>query len=198
LKNIPWPFLYSSYDKEIEWGCVLSTFFYVLPNWIAFSWLEQLLTPVTPFFLILFFNIVTIKRILRANRGRRSLRQHSNDGNEKDPELINRRRSIVLLFAISSSFILLWMPTVISFLFRIITMSFKRRFTSSSFPVFQEAGIMLQLLSSCTNTAIYTITQGKFRNLLINIIKYPFTLIGNFMEFGGKSSVNSELPSSLK
>ncbi|XP_038644119.1 probable G-protein coupled receptor 139 [Scyliorhinus canicula] len=186
LKNIPWPFLYSSYYNWMLWGCKLSRNVFIEPSWIAYSWIEQLLTPVIPFFLILFFNIVTVKRILIASRGRMSLRKHSNDRDEKDPEMINRRRSIVLLFAISSSFILLWMTTVIYFIYIRITSAFKGRSLFPAFPRFQEAGIILQLLSSCTNTAIYTITQRKFRNLLLSAIKYPFTLIGKLVKCGGK------------
>ncbi|XP_038644116.1 probable G-protein coupled receptor 139 [Scyliorhinus canicula] len=177
LKNIPWPFLYSSYYRSVPLGCRLSTHFFILDIWIAFSWIQQLLTPVIPFFLILFFNIVTIKRILIANGGRMRLRQHSSDRDENDPELMNRRRSIVLLFAVSSSFILLWMTTVTYFMYSRITVTFKRRIEFTIFPVYQEAGIMLQLLSSCTNTAIYTVTQRKFRNLLFKVIKYPFSVI---------------------
>ncbi|XP_038644118.1 probable G-protein coupled receptor 139 [Scyliorhinus canicula] len=186
LKNIPWPFLYSSYYNWRPWGCMLSTYFFIEPIMIAYSWIEQLLTPVIPFFLILFFNIVTVRRIVIASRGRTSLRQHSSDRDENDPELINRRRSIVLLFAISSSFILLWMTTVIYFICVRITSAFKSRYILTPFPEFQEAGIMLQLLSSCTNTAIYTITQRKFRNMLLSAFKYPFTLIGKLVKCGRK------------
>ncbi|XP_078060938.1 putative G-protein coupled receptor 139 [Mustelus asterias] len=182
LKNIPWPFAYNSYG---DLGCWLSTNVYISPAWIAFSWIEQLLTPVIPFFLILFFNIVTVKRILRANRGRMSLRQRNTAGNEKDPELMNLRKSIVLLYAMSSSFILLWMTTVIHFLLFRITGDFNRRFIFHHVTAFEEAGIMLQLLSSCTNTAIYTITQRKFRNLFISVIKYPLTLIGQLVKCEG-------------
>ncbi|XP_078057480.1 putative G-protein coupled receptor 139 [Mustelus asterias] len=185
LKNIPWPFLYSSYYIKVQWGCLLGANFYILPIWIAFSWVEQLLTSVIPFILILLFNIVTVKRIVMANRGRMTLRQLSNDLNEKDPELKSRRKSIVLLFAICSSFILLWMTTVAYFLYIIIGATFNRRSTVTSFSIFREVGIMLQLLSSCTNTAIYTITQTKFRHLLLNAIKSPFTLIGQLVKFGG-------------
>ncbi|XP_038644277.1 probable G-protein coupled receptor 139 [Scyliorhinus canicula] len=184
LKNIPCPFLYSSYYKQ--YGCLLSTNVFFEPIWIAYSWTEQVLTPVIPFFLILSFNIVTVRRILIANRGRMSLRQHNSDRDEKDPELMTRRRSIVLLFAISSSFILLWMTTVIYFILVRVTSAFKRRILFTTFPYIQEAGIMLQLLSSCTNTAIYTITQRKFRNQLLSAIKYPFTLSGKLVKCGGK------------
>ncbi|XP_067827768.1 probable G-protein coupled receptor 139 [Heptranchias perlo] len=180
LKNIPRPFVYIHYYtvNNIPWGCLVSSQFYILPTWIAFSWIEQLLTPLLPFCLILLFNALTVRRILVASRARRSLRDLSNGENDKDPEMKNRRRSIVLLFAISGSFILLWMTTVVYFLYYRISGVFNRRSFYNPFATFEQAGILLQLLSSCTNTAIYTVTQSKFREELLNAIKYPFTLIG--------------------
>ncbi|XP_067833709.1 probable G-protein coupled receptor 139 [Heptranchias perlo] len=182
LKNIPRPFVYVPYPyvtiNNIPWGCLVSSQFYILPTWIAFSWIEQLLTPLLPFCLILLFNALTVRRILVASRARRSLRDLSNGENDKDPEMKNRRRSIVLLFAISGSFILLWMTTVVYFLYYRISGVFHRRSLFNPFATFEQAGILLQLLSSCTNTAIYTVTQSKFREELLNVIKYPFTLIG--------------------
>ncbi|XP_067827981.1 probable G-protein coupled receptor 139 [Heptranchias perlo] len=186
LKNIPRPFVYNSYPyvtiNNIPWGCLVSSQFYNLPTWIAFSWIEQLLTPLLPFCLILLFNALTVRRILVASRARRSLRDLSNGENDKDPEMKNRRRSIVLLFAISGSFILLWMTTVVYFLCYRIKSIFKHRSFYNPFATFEQAGIMLQLLSSCTNTAICTVTQSKFREELLNVIKYPFTLIGKLVK----------------
>ncbi|XP_067827993.1 probable G-protein coupled receptor 139 [Heptranchias perlo] len=184
LKNIPRPFVYDHYPtvNNIPWGCLVSSQFYVLPAWIAFSWIEQLLTPLLPFCLILLFNALTVRRILVASRARRSLRDLSNGENDKDPEMKNRRRSIVLLFAISGSFILLWMTTVVYFLYYRISGVFNRRSLFNPFATFEQAGILLQLLSSCTNTAIYTVTQSKFREELLNVIKYPFTLIGKLVK----------------
>ncbi|XP_067827995.1 probable G-protein coupled receptor 139 [Heptranchias perlo] len=179
LKNIPRPFVYIHYPtvNNIPRGCLVSSQFYILPTWIAFSWIEQLLTPLLPFCLILLFNALTVRRILVASRARRSLRDLSNGENDKDPEMKNRRRSIVLLFAISGSFILLWMTTVVYFLYYRISGVFNRRSLFNPFATFEQAGILLQLLSSCTNTAIYTVTQSKFREELLNVIKYPFTLM---------------------
>ncbi|XP_069767025.1 uncharacterized protein [Narcine bancroftii] len=51
-KNIPWPFAFHAYDvivPNLPVGCVMSQLFYYLPPWVAFSWIEQLLTPVVPF-----------------------------------------------------------------------------------------------------------------------------------------------------
>ncbi|XP_067833719.1 probable G-protein coupled receptor 139, partial [Heptranchias perlo] len=186
LKNIPRLFVYVPYAyvtiNNIPWGCRVSSQFYIRPAWIAFSWIEQLLTPLLPFCLILLFNALTVRRILVASRARRSLRDLSNSENDKDPEMKNRRRSIVLLFAISGSFILLWMTTVVYFLYYRISGVFNRRSLFNPFATFEQAGIMLQLLSSCTNTAIYTVTQSKFREELLNAIKYPFTLIGELVK----------------
>ncbi|XP_067827775.1 probable G-protein coupled receptor 139 [Heptranchias perlo] len=184
LKNIPRPFVYIHYHtvNNIPWGCLVSSQFYILPTWIAFSWIEQLLTPLLPFCLILLFNALTVRRILVASRARRSLRDLSNGENNKDTEMKNRRRSIVLLFAISGSFILLWMTTVVYFLYYRISGIFNHRSFYNPFANFEQAGIMLQLLSSCTNTAIYTVTQSKFREELLNAIKYPFTLIGKLVK----------------
>ncbi|XP_067827978.1 probable G-protein coupled receptor 139 [Heptranchias perlo] len=186
LKNIPRPFVYVPYPyvtiNNIPWGCLVSSQFYILPTWIAFSWIEQLLTPLLPFCLILLFNALTVRRILVASRARRSLRDLSNGENDKDPEMKNRRRSIVLLFAISGSFLLLWMTTVVYFLYYRISGVFHRRSLFNPFATFEQAGILLQLLSSCTNTAIYTVTQSKFREELLNVIKYPFTLIGKLVK----------------
>ncbi|XP_067828030.1 probable G-protein coupled receptor 139 [Heptranchias perlo] len=184
LKNIPRPFVYNPYHSvnNIPWGCRVSSQFYILPAWIAFSWIEQLLTPLLPFCLILLFNALTVRRILVASRARRSLRDLSNGENDKDPEMKNRRRSIVLLFAISGSFILLWMTTVVYFLYYRISGGFNHRSLFNPFATFEQAGILLQLLSSCTNTAIYTVTQSKFREELLNVIKYPFTLIGKLVK----------------
>ncbi|XP_067827974.1 probable G-protein coupled receptor 139 [Heptranchias perlo] len=186
LKNIPRAFVYNSYPygtlNNIPWGCLVSSQFYTLPTWKAFSWIEQLLTPLLPFCLILLINALTVRRILVASRARRSLRDLSNGENDKDPEMKNRRRSIVLLFAISGSFILLWMTTVVYFLYYRISGVFKLRYFYDPLATFEQAGIMLQLLSSCTNTAIYTVTQSKFREELLNAIKYSFTLIGKLVK----------------
>uniref|UniRef100_A0A4W3GYS6 G-protein coupled receptors family 1 profile domain-containing protein n=1 Tax=Callorhinchus milii TaxID=7868 RepID=A0A4W3GYS6_CALMI len=76
------------------------------------------------------------------------------------------RKSIVLLFAVSISFILLWMMYVLYFLYWRISKIYSH--TGSDDPLFiiLHTGYMLQLLSSCTNTCIYAVTQTKFREEL--------------------------------
>uniref|UniRef100_UPI00398F6181 probable G-protein coupled receptor 139 n=1 Tax=Pristiophorus japonicus TaxID=55135 RepID=UPI00398F6181 len=184
LKNIPWPFVYIPYitANNIPRGCRAKVQFYIAPTWRAFSWFEQLLTPLLPFCVILLLNALTVRLILVASRARRSLRGGTNGKKDKDPEMRNRRRSIVLLFSLSGSFILLWMTTVVYFFYYRITSAFSRRSLFSPFQNFEHAGTMLQLLSSCTNTAIYTVTQSKFREEMLNALKYPFTLIHKSVE----------------
>ncbi|XP_067879933.1 probable G-protein coupled receptor 139 [Heterodontus francisci] len=179
LKNIPWAFQYVPYDtiNHIPRECIVSSNIYILLQWISFSWIDQLLNPLLPFFLILLFNTLTVRRIVVASRARNTLRDYSNSKNDKDPEMMNRRRSIILLFSISSCFILLWMTAVVYFIFYRIKCVFYRRTLYSPFENFKQAGVMLQLLSSCTNTAIYAVTQRKFREELLIAFKYPFTLI---------------------
>uniref|UniRef100_UPI00398F611D probable G-protein coupled receptor 139 n=1 Tax=Pristiophorus japonicus TaxID=55135 RepID=UPI00398F611D len=183
LKNVPWPFVYAPYfTVNIPRGCRVSVQFYTAPTWRAFSWFEQLLTPVLPFCVILLLNTLTVRRILVASRARRNLRESSDGGNDQDPEMRNRRKSIVLLFAISGSFILLWMTTVVYFFYCRILGTFNYRTFYNPLATFEKVGTMLQLLSSCTNTAIYTVTQSKFREEMINALKYPFTLIGKLVK----------------
>uniref|UniRef100_UPI00398F85E6 probable G-protein coupled receptor 139 n=1 Tax=Pristiophorus japonicus TaxID=55135 RepID=UPI00398F85E6 len=184
LKNIPWPFVYTPYitANNIPRGCRAKVQFYIAPTWRSFSWFEQLLTPLLPFCVILLLNALTVRLILVASRARRSLRGGSNGKKDQDPEMRNRRRSIVLLFALSGSFILLWMTTVVYFFLYRITSAFRHRLLFSPFQKFEHAGIMLQLLSSCTNTAIYTVTQSKFREEMLNVLKYPFTLFHKSVE----------------
>ncbi|XP_048419785.2 probable G-protein coupled receptor 139 isoform X2 [Stegostoma tigrinum] len=180
LKNIPWAFLYIPYVivNDIPRGCFVSPVIYFQSQAMAFSWIEQLLTPTLPFVLILCLNILTVRHILVASQARRNLRVHnSNAENGEDHEMKNRRRSIVLLFAISGSFILLWITTVTYFLYYRITSIYILSSLFSPYETYEKTGIMLQLLSCCTNTAIYAVTQSKFRQELLCALKYPFTLI---------------------
>lgn len=175
FQNVPWPFAYIYYLRDqqgIQWGCRIRYQFYSLPPWIAFSWTQQLLVPVIPFCLILLMNVLTVRRILVASRVRRKLRDLSSE----DPEIANRRRSVILLLAISSSFMLLWGTNVAYFVFYRCTNSFMYRGLKNPFAIFEQTGILLQLLNTCTNTLIYTVTQRRFREHLLQVLMYPFTL----------------------
>ncbi|XP_059807262.1 probable G-protein coupled receptor 139 [Hypanus sabinus] len=175
FKNIPWPFAYVSYfiRKNISWGCLILQIFYALPEWVAFSWTDQLLTPVIPFCLIVLLNALTVRRILVSNRVRKSLRESSSE----DPEMVNRRRSIILLLAISGTFILLWATSVAYFIYYRAQDSFLIRGYIRRYTKFERSATMLQMLSCCSNTFIYTATQRQFRKDLFYMLKYPFTRI---------------------
>uniref|UniRef100_A0A4W3HHG2 G-protein coupled receptors family 1 profile domain-containing protein n=1 Tax=Callorhinchus milii TaxID=7868 RepID=A0A4W3HHG2_CALMI len=129
------------------------------PAWIAFYWFEQILVPLLPFVLIFLLNALTVRYILVASRVRTKL-----------------KKSIILLFSVSLSFILLWMTSIAHYIQYRVKEPYRPRGLHNPSAIFEAAGFMLQLLSSCTNTAIYAVTLTKFREELKNAIKYPFTI----------------------
>uniref|UniRef100_UPI00398EAD59 FMRFamide receptor-like n=1 Tax=Pristiophorus japonicus TaxID=55135 RepID=UPI00398EAD59 len=182
-KNIPMYFLFER-QKIIDnksWFCVVKSSFYTSPVWVAFIWFYIVLTPFAPFVLILLLNALTIRHILSANRVRRGLRGNNNTENHKDPEMESRRKSIILLLAISGSFILLWLVNVTyGICVQTIDIEYTFAISDNLLSIMQESGFMLQSLSSCTNTFIYAAAQSKFRKQLINVITCPY---GRFIKF---------------
>ncbi|XP_067869000.1 probable G-protein coupled receptor 139 [Heterodontus francisci] len=181
LKNTFWYFIFEPLYiiNNIPWFCSIKLIFYKSPAWAAYDWIRCILSPCLPFILILLLNALTVRHILAASRARRRLWAHSNGETQSDPEMEKRRKSIVLLFAISGSFILLYSLFLINFLnVRIAKLSY---FSGSNFNeanvILQEGGYMLQLMSSCVNPFIYAGTQRKFREKLKNGVKYPLSLI---------------------
>uniref|UniRef100_UPI00398E9ACD probable G-protein coupled receptor 139 n=1 Tax=Pristiophorus japonicus TaxID=55135 RepID=UPI00398E9ACD len=165
--------------NNIPWFCRVKSAFYTSPAWAAYDWIRRILTPWLPFVLILLLNALTIRHILVAIKIRRRLRGQSSEENQSDPEMENRRKSIVLLFCISGSFILLYLLFLITFLYvRIAKVSYfsGSNFKQSNF-ILEESGFMLQFLSSCINPFIYVGTQSKFREDLKNGVKYPLSLL---------------------
>ncbi|XP_067869852.1 probable G-protein coupled receptor 139 [Heterodontus francisci] len=165
--------------NNIPWFCSIKLIIYTSPAWAAYDWFVRILTPCLPFVLILLLNALTVSHILAANKARRRLQAHRNGENQSDPELEKRRMSIILLSAISGSFILLYLLFLVSFLYvRIARVTYfsGTNFNESNF-ILEETGFMLQLLSSCINPFIYAGTQSKFREELKNGVKYPLTLI---------------------
>ncbi|XP_067870216.1 probable G-protein coupled receptor 139 [Heterodontus francisci] len=181
LKNIPFYFAYEPLYtiNNVAWYCSRKLSFYLSSIWTAFVWFDRLLTPCLPFLMMLLLNALTVAHILGANRARKRLRAHSSGGNQSDPEMEKRRKSIVLLFTISGTFILLWLIYVINFLYgRITSTNYFNGFNFNNIKfVLQECGNMLQLLSCCTNACIYTVTQSKFRQELKNTVKYSLNLV---------------------
>uniref|UniRef100_UPI00398F065B probable G-protein coupled receptor 139 n=1 Tax=Pristiophorus japonicus TaxID=55135 RepID=UPI00398F065B len=180
LLNIPHYFVndFGEIIDNIQWFCVVKSTFYTLPIWVAYLWLHVILTPFVPFVLIALLNALTIRHIVQASRVRRGLRGSKQDESHNDPEMENRRKSIMLLLAISGSFILLWMVTFLYEIFVQITdTQLFRTDYADPFTIMEHSGYMLQRLSSCTNTVIYAVAQTKFRDVLKNVIKYPFAQI---------------------
>ncbi|XP_051882929.1 probable G-protein coupled receptor 139 [Pristis pectinata] len=186
LKNVPFYFEFEPIYiiDNVPWFCSLKDVIYTSVVWKVYEWLHRIFNPCLPFFLILFLNVLTVRHIQAASGARRRLRAHSNGDKQSDPEMESRRKSIILLFAISGSFTLLWLTSVLNFLFVQITANNYADGSNSNDPrfIFQESGYMLQLLSSCTNTCIYAGIQTKFRQQLKDAVKYPFTLVVKWLK----------------
>ncbi|XP_078268812.1 putative G-protein coupled receptor 139 [Rhinoraja longicauda] len=184
LKSVPWYFMYEPMfiiDK-VPWYCRVKEARYTSPFWKTFDWLDRILTPCTSFLLILLLNVLTVRSILAASKARRRIRAQSNGEKQTDPEIENRKKSIILLFAITGNFILLWITNVVQFGFK--TFSTDYQFSSFNDPryILQESSNMLQLLNSCTNTFIYAVTQRSFRKELKDAMKYPFIVLGKIIK----------------
>ncbi|XP_072132300.1 probable G-protein coupled receptor 139 [Mobula birostris] len=160
------------------WRCIGGYEYVTSPVWRGYELLNSILTPLLPIGLLVVFNGLTVRHIVVANRVRRRL-LHSSD-NQKDAEVENRRKSMILLFSVSANFILLWMPYVaFSLKWQVQNYFYQDRYLSSPVYILQQFGYMLQFLSMCTNTSIYTLTQRKFREELRNGMTYVFTLNGH-------------------
>ncbi|XP_042194078.1 probable G-protein coupled receptor 21 [Callorhinchus milii] len=176
LESVPWYFKFEPGHviDNVPWFCETKASYYTSSTWAALELIHRILVPLLPFLLILVSNALTVRHILASSKARRRFRTHSTGDRQPDPEAERRRKSITLLFAISGSFILLWTPFLSYFIYQRVG------FMSNSYHPSHLAatlGVMLQLLSSCTNTCIYVATQSKFREELGNFLKYPCTLI---------------------
>ncbi|XP_067870218.1 probable G-protein coupled receptor 139 [Heterodontus francisci] len=162
LKSVPWYFIHEPIYiiNNVPWYCSLKQIRYTSHIWRAFDWFDRILTPCTPFLLIILLNALTVRHILAARRGCRRLRAPINGLNQRDLEMESRRRSIILLFAVSGSFILLWMTYVVQFFYERITNAYQIMGFSDPKFILQESGNLLQLLSSCANTFNHAITQN--------------------------------------
>ncbi|XP_072891975.1 probable G-protein coupled receptor 139 [Hemitrygon akajei] len=166
LENIPIYFIFEPRGiiNQVPWSCYVKSSFYTSPAWIVFLWLETALTPFAPYVVIIFLNSMTIKNIVVSNRVRSKLRGNNKDSCHSDKESDNRRKSIILLIAISFNFILLWMVNLACFI--CVQFTDTRLWdldANDSFIIAETCGYMLRCLSTCTNTFIYMISQKKFR-----------------------------------
>eukprot|EP00062_Callorhinchus_milii_P027455 gi/632990774/ref/XP_007884322.1/ PREDICTED: probable G-protein coupled receptor 139 [Callorhinchus milii] len=175
--NMPWylavePLLVIG---NMSWFCKAKESFYTSLGWAMFNWIDIILTPFIPFFLILALNTLTVRHIVAANKVRRSLLGHSNAGST-DSEMENRRNCVILLFAISGSFMLFWSAYVV---YIIYGQTVNYYYTDYNHPIYilYHTAIMLQLSNSATNTCVYAVTQTKFREEVKKAVKYPFVLM---------------------
>ncbi|XP_038636259.1 probable G-protein coupled receptor 139 [Scyliorhinus canicula] len=174
LRTIPFYCMFET-DGNLPWFCLPAVNYFTSPLWKAFEWFDSIITPLLPILLILLFNVITVRHIFVANRIRKALR--GTNENLRDPELQNRRKSIILLFSISANFMLLWMTYVIhSVMYPVLDFLYGNKYANSPIYIFQQVGFMLQLLSCCTNTCIYGLTQKKFRAELKTGLQCIFTL----------------------
>ncbi|XP_067909564.1 probable G-protein coupled receptor 139 [Heterodontus francisci] len=178
LRNSPFYFAYEPREiiDNVPWGCSTKLSYFTDPGWVGFDWFDVVLTPLLPFALILLLNALTVRHILVVSRVRKELRGRNKGENHSDPEMESRRKSVILLFTISGSFILLWLVNVIEFLYYNIAGTNNNYYNDSQY-IFQQVGWMLQVLSCCTNTFIYGVTQSKFREQVKTVVKYPVALI---------------------
>uniref|UniRef100_UPI00398E8F8E probable G-protein coupled receptor 139 n=1 Tax=Pristiophorus japonicus TaxID=55135 RepID=UPI00398E8F8E len=161
---------------NVPWECIPIPAYYTEPGWMGFNWFDTVLTPLLPFAVILLLNAMTVRHILVASRVRKGVRSESKGENGSDPEMESRRKSVILLFTISGSFILLWLIYVIDSLYYSITGTYPGDYNDSLY-TFQQIGYILQNFSCCTNTFIYGVTQSKFREQLKSAMTYPVTSI---------------------
>ncbi|XP_072346561.1 probable G-protein coupled receptor 139 [Scyliorhinus torazame] len=174
FKNVPFYFVYEPGEiiDNVPWFCYRKPNYFTEPGWIIFDWFDTMLIPLFPFTLVLLFNALTVRYILVASKIRKGLRGQITGDKSNDPEMESRRKSMILLFTISGSFILLWLTFVIEFLYYSFTGKDPGTYTSSEF-FLQQAGIMLANFNCCTNTFIYGLTQSKFRAQLKRAMQYP-------------------------
>ncbi|XP_067827865.1 probable G-protein coupled receptor 139 [Heptranchias perlo] len=182
LKNVPFYFTYKPGEiiDNVPWFCATKSSYYPEPGWVGFDWIDTIVTPLLPFALILLLNALTVRYILVASRVRKGLKGQSKGENHNDPEMESRRKSVILLFTISGSFILLWLLYVIEFFYYTITKTNNYDHNDSLY-IFEQVGYILRNLSCCTNTFIYGVTQTKFREQFKSAVKYPVTLIVKLM-----------------
>uniref|UniRef100_A0A4W3GYB8 G-protein coupled receptors family 1 profile domain-containing protein n=1 Tax=Callorhinchus milii TaxID=7868 RepID=A0A4W3GYB8_CALMI len=161
--------------NKIPWGCEARLSFHTAPTWAAFDLIHTILTPFTPFFLIFLLNTLTVRCIVRASMIRRRLRGDRGIQEHRDSKMENRRKSIILLFTISGSFIAMWVTYVGVFLYRRIINSFTYSGYQDPLFVAERLSYMSQLCSCCTNTCIYAVTQSRFRQQLNNLMSPTYS-----------------------
>ncbi|XP_048476859.1 uncharacterized protein LOC125488080 [Rhincodon typus] len=183
LKEIPVLFAYEPEKiiNKIQWGCRSDAAFFASSAGIGYVWFYSACVIWIPFTLIILCNSLTVQRIVLANRTRTGLRSSKNR-NQRDSEMENRRKSIILLFSISVSFLLLWLTNAVSLGVTKLTgtVYYRGKFTNPAF-IAIELGNALKFFSCLLNPFIYAATQSKFRAELKNMVKFPWILFDCFV-----------------
>ncbi|XP_072329344.1 probable G-protein coupled receptor 139 [Scyliorhinus torazame] len=176
LKDIPFYFIFEPAEviNDVPWFCNERAIYYTDPAWVKFDWFDKVITPLLPYVLILLLNALTVRYILVTSRVRKGLTAQRKGENHSDLEMESRRKSMILLFTISGTFILLWLLYVIEFCFYSIIGNHPK-YDNNAFYILTEIALMLLSLNCCTNAFIYGVTQSKFREQFKNVMKYPFT-----------------------
>ncbi|XP_041036611.1 probable G-protein coupled receptor 139 [Carcharodon carcharias] len=177
LENIPFWFAFEHKKviNNIQWGFSPNVAFFRSPVGGAYFRLQSVLVSLVPFAFILLCNCLTVRRIVVTNTARKTLRT-PRTGNQRDPELENRRKSIILLLAMSANFILLSLTSVVSQWTDALVLRIQPEYADAAF-IANESGYMLTQLKSCINTCIYAASQRKFREELINVVKSQWKFI---------------------
>ncbi|XP_041038354.1 probable G-protein coupled receptor 139 [Carcharodon carcharias] len=184
LKNLFWYFMLTGMYQlaNLPWFCFVRLDVYFSMVWGTIEFVHYILNPCVPFVMILLLNVLTVRHILVSSRARRRLWAQSSGEGLRDPEMESRRKSMILLFAISANFLLLWATnTLYSVLFRMNNLGYV---STLLHPYVQELGFMFQLLSCSTNSCIYALTLTKFREQLKDVLKCPFAPILEFIQNG--------------
>ncbi|XP_062913383.1 probable G-protein coupled receptor 139 [Mobula hypostoma] len=181
LKNVPRYFIQEPREiiDNVPRFCAYKDSYFTDPGWVGFDWFDMILTPFIPFAVILLLNTLTVRHILVASRVRKGLRGQGRGENYSDPEMESRRRSKVLLFTLSGSFVLLWMPLVVWVISYQITGS-GTNFNDAGW-IFDNIIFLLRNFNCCTNSFIYAVTQSNFREQVISAVKYPVISVLQFI-----------------
>ncbi|XP_038644217.1 probable G-protein coupled receptor 139 [Scyliorhinus canicula] len=179
LKNVPvyFKFKHGKIIDKVPWGCSLKKDYFTDIRWRSFAVLSMALTPMIPIALILILNALIFRRILMVNRARSSFKGQKNGDKVSDPEIESRKTTVILLFSISTSFIIMWSSHVLQLL-KVL----KPLLDFRQYQTFKSVAQMLRNLSCCANTFIYVVTQPKFREELKRMLKYPFTTIASYID----------------
>ncbi|XP_051896867.1 probable G-protein coupled receptor 139 [Pristis pectinata] len=177
LENIPHLFVFQPLRiiGNISWGIELGLEAFNSPAFVAFTRLKSFRDLFCVFGSIFLFNGLTVRHVLVSSKSRRGFRNQRKD-NRHDTEMESRRKSIVLLFLVSGSFLLLWLPTTVTHFIAGHTMHSDRDYSSPEL-IAALTGALLAHLSSCTNTYIYAVTQAKFREELKTLLLSPWTSV---------------------